>query len=172
MTEHDRLTQPNAVIRYQVPFMRRMYGLASNIMGKLQWLPPLLLRLSVGAMFFLAGRGKLMHLDRTTEFFAGLGIPFPHLNAIMAASTECFGGLLIVMGLLTRLASIPLAFVMVVAIATAKMGEVHNLGDFVGLSELAYLLIFVWLAISGPGVVSLDFLLCKILGKSDRPSPQ
>ena len=141
--------------------LRRLYGLASNIIEKLQWLPPLLLRLSIGTMFFLAGRGKLMNLERTSNFFSSLGIPFPEINALMAASTECFGGLLILIGFLTRLASIPLAFVMAVAIATAKMGEVHDFGDFVGLSEWAYLLIFVWLAIAGPGAVSLDCLISK-----------
>ena len=136
-----------------------------NLLDRVQWLPPLLIRLTIGAMFFLAGKGKLLHLDRTTQFFSGLGIPFPHINAIVAASTECFGGLLVMIGLLTRLVSIPLAFVMVVAIATAKMGDVHSLGDFVGLSELAYLLIFVWLAIAGPGKASLDHLLCKSVCK-------
>ncbi len=141
-----------------------------NIASKLQWLAPLLLRLSVGTMFFLTGQGKLMHLDKTAGFFANLGIPYPHLNAIMAASTECFGGLLIMLGLFTRLASIPLAFVMAVAIATAKRGDVHNLGDFAGLSELAYLLIFVWLATNGPGTVSLDHFLSKSLGLGSSSS--
>ena len=122
---------------------------------------------------FLAGKGKLLHLDKTTNFFAGLGIPHPHINAIVAASTECFGGLLIIAGLLTRLVSIPLAFVMVVAIATAKMGEVSGFGDFVGLSELAYLLIFVWLAVAGPGAVSLDNLICKLFSKeAEAPEPK
>ena len=135
------------------------------MLSKLDWLAPLLMRLSIGYMFFLTGWGKLQHLDKVTGFFTHLGIPFPHINAIMAACTECFGGLCVMLGLLTRLVSIPLGFVMVVAIATAKMGDVHGLGDFVGLSELAYLLIFVWFFFAGPGAVSLDHLLCKTLGK-------
>ncbi len=149
------------VVLRSVNILRKIADMALKMLDKIQWLAPLLIRLTIGTMFFLTGKGKLMHLDRTTQFFAGLGIPFAQINAIVAASTECFGGLLIMLGLLTRLVSVPLAFVMAVAIATAKMGEVHGLGDFVGLSELAYLLIFVWLAISGPGKASLDHLLCK-----------
>ena len=134
---------------------------ALNILSKIEWLPPLLARLAVGYLFFLAGKGKLLNLDRTTNFFGELGIPFPYASAILAASTECFGGILIMAGLLTRLASIPLAFVMAVAIATAKWDEVNSIGDFVGLSELAYLLIFVWLTTAGAGKASLDHLMTR-----------
>ena len=144
----------------------RLMDRALAILSKFDWLAPLLMRLVIGYMFFLTGLGKLQHLDKVTGFFTNLRIPYPHINAIMAASTECFGGLCLMLGLLTRLVSIPLTFVMVVAIATAKMGEVHSLGDFVGLSELAYLLIFVWFVFTGPGAVSLDHLLCKMFGKS------
>ena len=130
-----------------------------TILSKIAWLPPLLVRLSVGFVFFQSGNGKLHNLDRTTGFFQSLGIPFPSLNAVLAASTECFGGLLLMLGLLTRLVSIPLAFVMAVAIATAKWADVATVGDFLGLSELAYLLIFLWLATAGPGIASLDHLI-------------
>ncbi len=141
--------------------IRRLSELALNILSKIEWLPPLLVRLSVGYVFFLSGKGKLLNLDRTAGFFESLGIPLPHVNAVLAAATECFGGLFLMIGLLTRLVSIPLAFVMGVAIATAKMGEVSDLADFAGLSEVAYLLIFAWLVTAGPGKASLDYLISK-----------
>lgn len=134
---------------------------ALNVLSKIEWLPPLLARLAVGYLFFLSGKGKLLNLDRTAKFFGDLGIPFPYANAILAASTECFGGILLMAGLLTRLVSIPLAFVMAVAIATAQWGEVKSISDFVGLSELAYLLIFVWLTTAGAGKASLDYLIFR-----------
>ena len=146
--------------------VRALLKWALGLAEKFEWVGPLLIRLVVGYMFFRTGLGKLQHLDKVTEFFAGLGIPHPHINAIVAASTECFGGLLIMLGLFTRLIAIPLTFVMVVAIATAKMGDVHSVADFVGLSELAYLLIFVWLVFAGAGKASLDYLLCKTLCKN------
>lgn len=145
--------------------MKALIEWALGLAKKLEWAGPLLIRLAIGYMFFLTGWGKLHNIDKVTGFFDSLGIPYPHLNAVIAASTECFGGLLIMVGLCTRLVSIPLAFVMVVAIGTAKMGDVKTLGDFAGLSELAYLLIFVWLALAGPGKASFDYLLCKAFCK-------
>lgn len=141
--------------------IRRLSEQALNILSRIEWLPPLLVRLAVGYVFFLSGKGKLLNLDRTAGFFESLGIPFPHANAVLAASTECFGGLFLMIGLFTRLVSVPLAFVMGVAIATAKMGEVADLADFAGLSELAYLLIFMWLGAAGPGKVSLDYFISR-----------
>ncbi len=140
-----------------------------SVMDKLAWLPPLLLRVSLGSMFFLTGKGKLMNLDRTAGFFSSLGIPYPELNAVIAASTECFGGLLLIAGFMTRLISLPLAFVMAVAIATAKMGDVQNIWDFMALSEWTYLLVFLWFTVHGAGSVSLDAVLGKATGFGRPP---
>jgi hypothetical protein len=66
---------------------------------------PLLLsiRLYWGWQFFLTGKGKLMNLERTSNFFLSLHIPLPHLNAWVVGVTECVGGLLLLTGLGTRL---------------------------------------------------------------------
>src|SRR5690348_2415855 len=68
---------------------------------------PLLLaiRLYWGWQFFQTGKGKLMNLDRTAEFFQSLHIPMPRLNACLAGGTECIGGLLLLLGLGSRLIS-------------------------------------------------------------------
>ena len=79
----------------------------------------LVLRLYWGWSFFLTGKGKLLNLDRTTDFFTELHLPLPKLNAIMAGSTECFGGLLLLLGLFARPVAVPLTFTMIVAYATA-----------------------------------------------------
>ena len=78
------------------------------LMASLGWMPPLLMRLFVGYFFFETGWAKLHNLDAFAERFAGWGIPYPAFNASLSAYTECIGGALIVVGLLTRLASIPL----------------------------------------------------------------
>jgi putative oxidoreductase len=77
-----------------------------TISGWLQTPLLLIIRLYWGWEFFLTGKGKLMNLDRTTEFFASIDIPLPKLNAILAASTECFGGLLLMAGLMSRLSAL------------------------------------------------------------------
>ena len=90
----------------------RYWKLAQDCLEKIaSFLPdPLLLgiRLYWGWQFFQTGKGKLMNLDNTTGFFIELGIPFPKLNAIIAGSTECFGGLLLLVGLASRLTAVPL----------------------------------------------------------------
>ena len=62
-------------------------------LNQLEYLPILLVRLSVGLLFFESGRGKLfVKLEELKEFFVTLGIPFPHFNAVFASSVEFVGG--------------------------------------------------------------------------------
>ena len=92
-----------------------------NCGGSLLQAPLLLvMRLYWGWSFFQTGKGKLMDLPKVTGFFQDLGIPFPHQQAILAGCTECFGGLLLAAGLASRLISIPLTVVMIVAYVTAE----------------------------------------------------
>jgi len=134
------------------------------LMASLGWMPPLLMRLFVGYFFFETGWAKLHNLDAFTQRFMEWGIPHPAFNAALSAYTECIGGALIVVGLLTRLASVPLIINMMVAILTVKLKKVAGLDDFVELDEPLYALSFFWLMIAGPGCVSLDYLLVRALG--------
>ena len=128
-------------------------------------LGPTLARLTVGLVFIGTGWGKLHTLPDVTDYFASLGIPMPGLNARMAASTEFFGGVLVLIGLGTRLAVLPMSVTMVVAIITAKRGDVHGLTDLVGLEEWSYLVFFLWLAVAGAGPISLDRLIAPRLDR-------
>lgn len=89
---------------------------------QLQWgdgLAPLLLRLYLAPIMLQAGWNKLSHFDDTAAWFGnpdwGLGLPFPELMAALAAGTEFFGGILLLIGLAVRWVSIPLMITMVVA---------------------------------------------------------
>ena len=126
---------------------------------RLELLGPTLARLTVGLVFIGTGWGKLHTLPDVTDYFASLGIPMPGLNARVAASTEFFGGILVLVGLGTRLAALPMAFTMVVAILTAKRGDIHGLTDLVGFEEWSYLVFFLWLVVAGAGPLSLDRLI-------------
>jgi len=126
---------------------------------KAAFLGPTLARLTVGLVFIGTGWGKLHNLSDVTDFFATLHIPAPGFNARLAAGTELFGGILVLLGLGTRLASLPLAFTMVVALATAKRGDITGLTALVGLEEWSYLVFFVWLAVAGAGPLSIDALI-------------
>ncbi len=82
---------------------------------------PLLLaiRLYWGFQFAQTGWGKLQNLERVTGFFANLGIPFPHANAVFVAGLELVGGVLLILGLGSRLIALLLTGDMVVAYLTA-----------------------------------------------------
>ena len=66
---------------------------------------PLLLaiRLYWGWQFEQDGRGKLMHLDRATDFFATINLPAPHMTALLVALVEFVGGILLALGIFSRL---------------------------------------------------------------------
>ncbi len=128
------------------------------------WLGPLLARIVVGEVFLVSGWVKLHNLQQMIENFAGWGIPFPEVLTPFVSAVELIGGLLLLLGLFTRLAAVPLAFVMVVAIATVLWPDVDSLDTLLGFSESAYLVIFIWLAVAGPGSISIDRVLQRRYG--------
>jgi putative oxidoreductase len=134
---------------------RRLLSLADS----LAFLAPLLLRITLASVFIQTGWGKLNDLQQVTGYFTQLGIPAPGLNAAVAAGTEFFGGLLLLVGLGTRLVSLPMGFTMVVAILTAKRENLDGLTTLFGFEEWSYLVMFLTVAIVGPGGFSLDALL-------------
>lgn len=143
-----------------------------NLCDKLAPLAPALLRLAVGVVFVRTGWGKLSDLDKVTAFFTDLHIPMPALNAAVSACTEFFGGILIIAGLGTRLAALPMAFTMVIAIITAKRDEIEGIASIIAFDEFAYFAIFIALAITGAGALSLDALIARKLGaRSKLPAP-
>jgi putative oxidoreductase len=127
-----------------------------RIAGHLTWLAPLFARITVGYVFLLSGWGKLHNLAQVTENFVGWGIPHPRVLTPFVSGVEFFGGLFLLFGLLTRLSAGALGVVMIVAIRAAKWADVDSLETLLGFEEFEYLALFVWLAIAGPGVVSVD----------------
>jgi putative oxidoreductase len=148
--------------RRMIKQMRYLTECGIGILRSFDWLPPLLIRLFVGYFFFETGWAKIHNLDAFTQRFAGWGIPYPAFNATLSAYTEFIGGALTVIGLATRLVSIPMMINMAVAILTVKLKNVTGLDDFVELDEPLYLLSFFWLMISGAGFVSIDYLVTRV----------
>ena len=165
--------------------IRALYDHAVQLLRKVEWTGPLLVRLTLGLVFVGTGWGKLQDLDKVTQFFESLNIPAPGLQARLVSSIEFGGGLLLIAGLGTRIVSMLLIGVMAVAIWTAKLPELegvttfvttikstHNplsigsalysaAGDLAGTSEFAYLAMLVWLVVSGGGAASVDRLLAR-----------
>jgi putative oxidoreductase len=133
--------------------------LADRVAGAFTWLPPTLARLTVGLVFFQSGWGKLQNLEKVTNYFTELGIPAPYFQARLASTSEFVCGALLLVGLATRFAAIPLIITMCVAIRTALWDQVDGLGSLVGLTEFAYIALLVVLAVQGAGPLSLDAVL-------------
>jgi len=120
----------------------------------------LALRLLYGGQYIQTGHGKLMHLDRTTQFFSDLHIPAPGFHAVLVGSTEFFGGILLVLGLGTRFATVPLTISMIVAYLTAERAEAFkSLDGFTSVAPYQFLLACLILMAFGPGKIALDNLI-------------
>lgn len=134
-----------------------------DVAKKVEWFPPLLARVVLAAVFLVTGWGKVHNLAKVTEFFASLHIPAPGLNAALAGYSELICGALLLVGLASRFASIPLIVTMIVAIVTAKLDDVHSLRDVLVLEEFTYIVLLVYVLVSGPGLVSLDTVVARAL---------
>jgi putative oxidoreductase len=131
---------------------------------------PLLTRLVIGQAFFLTGRGKLQNPENIVAFFTSLGIPLPELNAAFVSRLEYYGGMLLIVGLGTRLVALLLSSTMVVALLTADrqdfVSALSGAGEkgLTDVTALVYLLFLIWLVLQGPGALSLDTPLRRALG--------
>ena len=156
-------------------FIESLYRFWSKAVSNLQSLFLLIIRLYWGWQFFLTGKGKLMNLERTTNFFASIHIPQPHLNAIMAGSTECFGGLLLLVGLGSRIITVPLIVTMVVAYLTTEQEALKVLysdpDKFVSAAPFQFMLTAITVLIFGPGRFSSDALLARFYFKKAAKTP-
>jgi len=143
----------------------------TRIAAYFSWLGPLVARVVVGAVFLWSGWGKLGDLPTVIDNFVGWGIPFPKILAPFVAGVEFAGGILLLLGLFTRIAAVPLVIVMIVAIISAKWDEIDSLETLLEFDESAYLALFLWLAIAGPGLISLDHLLQRSVRKATSEKP-
>jgi putative oxidoreductase len=138
---------------------------ALGVLEKLQPLAYLLGRLGVGLVFLSTGWGKVHNVEKVTEFFTTLGIPAPGFHAVLVGWSELLCGAAIVIGLLTRLATVPLIISMIVAILTAKRSELKGLFELVGFEEFTYIVVLFMIAVLGPGKWSIDAVLAKRFDK-------
>ena len=123
----------------------------------------LVLRLYFFWQLFLTGKGKLANIGKVAEFFASLGIPLPTLNAYFIGSLECFGSLLLIIGLASQPLALLIVLSMTVAYLTADFEAVSSIfsdpDKFVKADPFPFLLTALILLIFGPGRFSLDALL-------------
>jgi len=142
-----------------------MKSLITKLLSSAPSFAPLALRIPIGIILMAHGSQKLFGwfggygLEGTGQWMASIGLTPGYLMALMAGSSEFFGGLLLIIGLLTRPTALVLSFTMVVAIFSVHIGNglfLSNNGYEFGLALLAATLS---LTISGAGKLSADNLL-------------
>ena len=121
----------------------------------------LIIRLMVGAVFLSEGIQKFLFADKLgAGRFAKIGLPNPNFLGPFVGSFEIVCGTLVLLGLLTRLAAIPLLTIMIVAIATTKAQLLTDNGFWSMLhdsrTDWAMLLGSIFLLIKGGGKWSVD----------------
>ena len=108
--------------------------------------------------FYEPAMKKWQNIDAVAGWFGSMGIPYPTINAYMAASTEIIGVALLVLGLFTRLISLPLIVIMVIAIFTVHIDNGFSAGVN-GFEIPLYYIIFLLIFVShGAGKFSLDHI--------------
>lgn len=145
-----------------------LIGWPARVARHLAALAPLFARIVCGWEFMISGWGKLNNLPQVLENFIGWGILWPRFFTPLTSGIEFFGGLFLLLGLMTRISAGALGVVMLVAIKSAKWEDVVGAGGFMdglttllGFDETEYLALFLWLAIAGAGRLSLDRYLIR-----------
>lgn len=111
----------------------------------------LVLRVTFGGQLLAIGAMKLLDLDGTAKFFESLSLPQPSLGAVAAGLTEALGGLLLLLGMWSRLAATPVLACMLVAYFAA-----HRAESFVAARPFPFLCVALAVLVLGPGRLSLD----------------
>ncbi len=139
----------------------KVYTNATQKLAGFKDLPPLFFRLILAYGFYGPAMMKWGNINGIADWFGSMGIPFPTLNAYMAASTEMAAVILLPLGLATRISSIPLMVTMIVAIVTVHLGNGFEAGNNGFEIPLYYMLMLFALLINGAGKISIDHLITK-----------
>jgi putative oxidoreductase len=124
----------------------------------------LIIRLMVGGVFFLEGIKKFLFAEQWgSGRFARIGIPVPGLMGPFVGIVETVCGLLLLLGLFTRLASLPLIIDISVAIYTTKIPIFLKSGFWLmeaeARTDFSMLMGLIFLLIAGAGPLSIDWFL-------------
>jgi putative oxidoreductase len=155
--------------------IRRGYELLVTAANFLQSPLLLVLRVYFFWQLFLTGKAKLSNIGKVIDFFTSLGIPAPALNAYFVSTLECFGGLLLIVGLASRPIALMISISMCVAYLTGDLEAVQSIfsdfDKFVKADPFPFLLTALIVLAFGPGLLSIDALLKRVIGQMAFPRP-
>lgn len=141
--------------------VKECYAGVEKITDNFQSISLLFARLTLAYGFYEPAMKKWQGIDNVAGWFGSMGIPFPTINAYMAATVETLGVVLLTLGLMTRLISIPLIVVMLVAIFLVHFPNGFSAAEN-GFEIPFYYMLFLMIFTSfGAGKISLDNLFFK-----------
>lgn len=144
---------------------RKIYDGFVSAVSNTQSLFLLIVRLYWGWQLAQNGWGKLHNLANVTEFFANLGLPAPGPTAVFVASFELIGGILLAVGLLSRITALGIAVDMLTAYLTADREALLSFftdpGKFYVADPYTFLFAGLLVLIFGAGKFSLDALIAR-----------
>ena len=127
----------------------------------------LIVRLYWGWQFAQTGWGKLHNLPKIAEYFGTLNLPYPAFTAAFVANVEFIGGILLIVGLASRLTGLVLAINMFVAYWKADhealKSVLSNPGKFYVADPYTFLFASMMVLIFGAGLFSLDTVIARRL---------
>jgi putative oxidoreductase len=146
--------------------VEKLYRLLVVAASSLQSPFLLIVRLYWGWQLAQSGWGKLHNIDKVTEFFTSLGLPAPGLTAHFIASLEFVGGVLLILGLASRLIAVALTINMIVAFITADHDALRSIfsdpDKFYAAAPYTFLFASLLVLIFGPGLFSVDAVIGKV----------
>jgi putative oxidoreductase len=149
----------NPIFAWHAVFVRVMSSLQSAFL--------LLVRVYFGWQFAQAGWGKLHNLPHVVEFFTNLGIPAPGFNAVFVSTFEFVAGILLALGLLSRITALGIVIDMFVAYLTADhealTSFISDPDKFAAAAPFVFLFAGLIVLFFGPGKYAIDSLLAKKL---------
>src|ERR1700722_15521464 len=148
---------------HMIEYFEKYYRLLNRASSSLASPFLLAVRLYWGWQFMQTGWGKLNDIGKVIHFFTDLGIPAPVLNAFFVSALEFGGGLLLLLGLGSRLIALPLVIDMVVAYITADREALFSIisdpDKFTAAAPFTFLVASLVVLIFGAGWFSLDALV-------------
>src|SRR5271156_590698 len=147
--------------------IHKLYDLFVRVASSLQSPFLAIVRVYWGWQIAQNGWGKLHNLAHVAEFFASLGLPAPGPTAAFVATFEFAGGILLAIGLLSRIAALGLVIDMAMAYITADREALFSFfsdpGKFYNADPFIFLFIGLLILIFGPGKFSADALVRRFV---------
>jgi putative oxidoreductase len=154
----------------------RLYSWFVTVADFLQSPFLLAIRLYWGWQFWQAGWGKLSNLSQAVENFTNMHVAHPGFTAPFVGCVEAAGGILLILGLASRLIAVPLTINMITAFVISDRDALKTIfsddpSKFYSAAPYTFLFASLLILIFGPGKISLDTLIVWYRAKRQKTAP-